>query len=84
MAASTTTKGFIILFTRILRGIKARTIHKFHPLTPLIQARDRNLFQGNIFLNLNGACPRSQVAGDPRCACPNLKPGHLSVTHCPM
>jgi hypothetical protein len=79
MAASTTTKGFMIRFTRILRGIKARTIHKFHPLTPLIQARGWNHFRGNFFLNLNGAYPEGP---DCRRSAPGfaLKPGHLSVT----
>ena len=57
MAASMTTKGFMIRLTRILRRTKARAIHKFHPLTSPIQACDGNHFEGNIFLNLNGVCP---------------------------
>src|SRR5712671_6050583 len=63
MAASTTTNGFMIRFTRILRGIKARTIHRFHPLTPVIQAGDWNHFRGSIYLNLNGACLLPEPAG---------------------
>jgi hypothetical protein len=44
MAASTTTNGFIIRLTRILRRAKARTIDKFLGLTTLIQAGDWNHF----------------------------------------
>jgi hypothetical protein len=52
----------MIRLTRILRGIKARTIDKFRRLTPLIQPHAWNHFGGNIFLNLNGACLTAERA----------------------